>query len=56
MDVVDDNGSLLPGKEYCPYDQHSPECEKICISTCTSFTPKLKGRDFVVERWIKQMG
>jgi hypothetical protein len=55
MDVVDADGNLLPGKEYCPYEQHSEECERICASTCRSFTPKLRGRDVLVETWIKSM-
>lgn len=55
MDVVDGEGNLLPGKDYCPYEQHSKECEKICIKTCESFTPKLRGPDPLVEAWMKSM-
>jgi hypothetical protein len=42
MDVVDGNGNLLPGKEYCPFEQGSKECRKLAGKTCQQYEPKLQ--------------
>ena len=41
MDVVDADGNLLPGKDYCPFEQGSKECRKIAGTNCRQYEPKL---------------
>jgi hypothetical protein len=48
--VTNENGELLPGKEYCPNDQGDERCRKIAAKDCVSFEPHLIGVDLQLIR------
>jgi hypothetical protein len=55
MDVVDENGDLLPGKEYCPYEQHSKKCNKIIAPVCNQFEPSLGSVDLRLNKALDSL-
>ena len=40
-EVVDDDGELLPGKEYCQFEQGEKDCRKIAGDKCQQYEPRL---------------
>lgn len=55
LDVVDDDGELLPGKEFCELEQGSKECRKIAGPTCKEYEPTLHGVDLQLLDCIKKL-
>jgi hypothetical protein len=41
FDVVDEDGNLLPGKDYCQHPQGSAKCQAIAAQTCESYEPAI---------------
>ena len=51
MQVTDDKGNLLEGKDYCPFEQGSEECQSVIGAVCTSFELPTKETDHKVEKY-----
>lgn len=56
MSVLDEDGMLLPGKDYCPHEQHSKACNKVAAKTCKSFEPRLGGVDLRLKATMDRLG
>ena len=55
MNVLDDAGNLLSGKEYCNLEQGDKECRKITGPTCKDYEPKLSGFDPLIADYIEKL-
>jgi hypothetical protein len=50
MQVLDSKGELIEGKDYCPFEQGSEECQSVIGAVCTTFELPTKDTDKQVER------
>jgi hypothetical protein len=51
MQVLDNEGNLLEGKDYCEFEQGSEECQSVIGGVCTTFELPSKETDKRVEKY-----